>query len=271
MPDEPMEFNKEEFIESFTNGGWRSTLDESIASDPTLEKFNGKPVGEIVKSYINLQKGYGDRVPRPREGFTKAEWDEWNKSYNPGFPETTEGYNFGNLQNANEKFPYDPEQEKLFKDIAHKSGLTVSQAKHVWEGMLKHNHDNYVASYEKLNQIQDEDKASLKKEWGAAYEKKLETARTVLQKYADEDFVKSLTSTHMNSKFIKMLANIGENFKEDTLETNSKPSSALTPVEAISKAKSLQMKAAKAYREGDRISAEKYTSEATKFFEMAEA
>jgi hypothetical protein len=265
------EFNKDEFIESFTNGGWRETLDETLATDPNLEKFNGKPVGEIVKSYINLQKGYGDRVPKPKSSFSKKEWDEWNREYNTGYPKDIEEYEFGNIEDADERVPYSEEEEKLFKEIAHNNGLTVSQAQQVWQSMLKHNHDNYIASLDKVNSMHEEDKAKLKKEWGAAYEQKVETARAVLQKYGDEELLNSLKGTHINSSVLKLLANVGENFKEDKLETNSKPSNALTPVEAISKAKALQMKAVKAMHEGDRISAERFTSEATKYFEMAEA
>ena len=267
----PKTFTEDQVKEIFNTGKWREYMPDDIASSPQLSKFNNRPFYEVPKSYINLEKGYGDRIPRPKQDFKKAEWDEWNKNYNPGYPEDPTKYGLGKPEGIDdERYPYNQEEQQFFEKVAHENGLSVSQAKQLWDGMHKRNYEVYKAQTKSFEQLKQTDKAKLVEEWGSAYDDKLAAARRWLNEYADKDFLESMKGQYISAGVWKMLSKAGENLSEGTLEKKSSSSAALTPKEALSKAKELMQQAHTTNRKGDKIGAAKLTSEATKYFEMAE-
>lgn len=226
-------FTLDEWVGKFNEGQWREVLPEDIATDPSMSKFNGKPFSEIPKAYINLQKSYGDRVPRPRADWTKGQYDEWNKEHNPGYPKSPAEYEIFKEEGD---YPYDEESEQFFRDIAYKNGLTMSQAKHMWKESHRREYEKWQTATQAQQRLREEDKTKLKKEWGAAYDEKFEIAKNVLQNFASDELKESLKQTGLSSEVWKFLANIGGNFSEDKLP-KARPQTTLTPREATSKAK----------------------------------
>ena len=266
----PRSFTEDQVKEIFNTGKWREYAPEDIASSPQLAKFNNRPFWEVPKSYINLEKGYGDRIPRPKEEFGKKEWDEWNKEYNPGYPEDPTKYGLGKPEGFEEDYPYNAEEQQYFERLAHENGLSIQQAKRLWEGMHRKSYDVYKSQTKALEEMKKSDKTKLVEEWGSAYEDKLASARRWLNEYADQEFLDSMKGQHVSAAVWKMISKAGENMSEGKLEKKSSSSASLTPKEALSKGKELMVKAHEAQRKGDRIASTKLTTEATKYFEMSE-
>ncbi|GAG17993.1 unnamed protein product, partial [marine sediment metagenome] len=101
MSEEVDKFTAEEWNTKFNEGAWTETLPEELLSEPTLSKFSKGGFDQLAKSYVELQKGYGDRVPKPKSTFKPSEWNEWNKEHNEGYPESADGYNL-ELENVPE-------------------------------------------------------------------------------------------------------------------------------------------------------------------------
>lgn len=228
---EEEKFTEAEFKTKFNEGGWVEALPEELLSEPTLSKFSKGGFDQLAKSYVELQKGYGDRVPKPKQTFKPSEWADWNREYNEGFPESAEGYNL-ELENVPDSVPFDIEEDaKLYRELVHKYGLTASQAQGMWQEVKKKQIDVYQGQMDSIESMKKTDRESLNKEWGSAYEEKMKLARGVLQKFAPQSIIDDLGKTHVNADIWMMLAAIGDNFREGTIETTSTPVSTRTPSE----------------------------------------
>jgi hypothetical protein len=231
---EPEKFTSEEWSTKFNEGGWREGLPEEMATAASMEKFNGKGFDEVVKSYQSLEKGYHDRIPRPKEDFTPKDWSEWNKSFNQGYPDTAEDYEFGRPEGTSEDVPYNVDDEKFYKELAHESGLTESQASRVWNKMHNKQLDVYTKQMEEFSSMKKADKAALNKEWGAAAEEKMALARSVLTQYAPKELVEKMAKQYMGKDVWIMLADIGSNFQSGKIEKLDNKQTTLTPKESQS-------------------------------------
>ena len=270
-PADPERFTQEEFTSRFNEGAWFEMLPEDLAKEASLAKFVKGPHDNLAKSYVNLEKSFGDRVPKPKDTFTKAEWDEWNREHNPGFPESPDGYGLGRPEDAPEDYPYNADAEKKFGELAHSLGITTSQAKHMWSASHKEAIEAYEAQKANFDQMRKSEIASLKKDWGAAAPQKLAKARAAIQQFADKDLLETMKEDQLPANIWKFLAKVGESISEGNIEPSSQSTpSRYTPKEATSKAYELQQKAAKAAADGDRIAAKRLTEEASKYFEEAE-
>lgn len=263
-------FTPEQVKEMFNNGQWREFAPEDIAASPQMAKFNEKPFWEIPKAYMNLEKHMGNTVPRPSESYTKKEWDEWNSKYNPGYPKDPTGYGLQRPEFLDAEFPYSEEEQQAFEKFAHENGMSASQAKRIWEGMLKRNHDIWMENQTNYKQFVEKDEETLKNEWGAAYDDNKKYAQHALKEFGSDELIEQFKNSRLSSNVWKFLANVGKQMSEGKLEEHSKSAASLAPKEAMSKANELMEKAHKAHREGDRIGARKFTEEATKYFELAE-
>jgi hypothetical protein len=165
-PPTETKYSSKEWTDKFNSGGWIETLPADLAKEASLGKFVGKPPSEVAKSYVQLQKAFGDRVPKPKSEFSKAEWDEWNKNYNPGYPDTQEKYELPMPEDKKFTDQINPENIKKFKQLAYDNGLTVEQAKRLWGNLINEEHNQYKNILENSNKKINEDKAALKKEWG---------------------------------------------------------------------------------------------------------
>lgn len=259
----------QQWTEKFNSGGWIEGLPEDISGSPSLSKFIGKPHSEIVKSYINLEKGYGDRIPRPKETFTKKDWDEYNRNYTPGYPNSPEEYKLDLPENTPETYKVSDEEKSQFAKWAHDNGMSQAQTKHMWNNLHSNRIQEHAQTTTQYQEYVQNDHTSLKKEWGAAFAERMNIANAVATKYAPPELMEQLKSQYVSSAVKKMLYNIGKNFKEGTIETGGKPSGVPDPAEAKIKANEAQQKAVEASRKGDRKAVERYTSEAEKYFKMA--
>lgn len=217
-----------QWTEKFNAGGWVETLPQDLLKEPTLGKFTKGGVDKVVKSYVELQKAFGDKVPKPRSTFKKDEWEKWNKEYNEGYPESPDKYDLPVPDNP----PFDMKEDiNTYKKLAHENGLTISQAKSIWNKLKDGKIEAHKVHQEAVESIKKEDTETLRKEWGSAHEEKMRLARNVLQKFASPELMGELGKMHLRADIWKMLANIGDNFKEGTIERASSSTPRLTPSE----------------------------------------
>jgi hypothetical protein len=131
-------------------------------------------------------------------------------------PETADGYEY----EIPEGFMATDEELARFKNVAFENGLNQKQ----YQKLMELNVTSQKEAFEKLNQTieakREESITALKTEWGADYEKKLESAKSVLnnEKVADENFKKFLEDTRFgdNPQVIRFFAKMSELISEDT-------------------------------------------------------
>ena len=130
-------------------------------------------------------------------------------------PETADGYEF----EKPEGFMASDEELAQLKSVAFENGINQKQ----FAKIMEFNVTSQKQAFEKLNQTiaakQQEGEKALKTEWGTEYEKKLESAKSVLnhEKVADPEFKKFLEDTRLgdNPQVIKFFAKMSELISED--------------------------------------------------------
>jgi len=215
---------------------WKDTLPDDLKGEKALESIQDIP--GLVKSYVHAQKMIGsDKIPVPNKYATD---EDWQAVYNKlGRPESPDAYEF----KFDDKSPIDENALKGFKEAAHKHGLLPKQA----EGIMNFYNEmtqNYIQDINsKSEQGRMNAEQSLKKEWGAAYDNKLQQAGTVANKYLDKDFMDLTLSdgTRVGDHpgFVKAFANIAGELGEDKLVQANGPQY-MTPAEVDKQIRELQ-------------------------------
>jgi hypothetical protein len=210
---------------------WKSGLDESIRSHPSLKDF--KTPNDVVKSYVEVQKLIGpEKIIMPSKDADPKEWNE-RVFDRLGRPKDPKDY----LLPTDLQIPKElPISEKLidgFRKVAHESGVLPKQ----FQTMYKWFMNEQIAQYNDLittrKQTADQSRTALRTEWGAAFDQNLGIAEKVLQTYGDQNVIKYVKDNGLSddTNFVKFLHNIGKNFSEDQL-TGKPPSLTMSPEEA---------------------------------------
>jgi len=207
-----------------------SMIPEELREHPSLSPI--KDVGNLAQSFVNAQRLIGaDKVPLPANPTS----DDLDRIANRlGRPETSDGYEIavdGNIVTE--------DVANSYKDVAHQLRLTPDQANGVLEyykSVVTNSNETVSADLEaQRNDIEGQ----LKKEWGKAYDQKIQEAGSVVEQFASSDILNmtlsdgTLVGNH--PEFIKAFANIAEFRRsvtsEDTIAEQTNPR-AFTPQEA---------------------------------------
>lgn len=205
-------------------------LPEEIRDHPSLTSIND--VQNLGRSFVNAQRLIGaDKIPFPKN---PTEEDMNNIFSRLGRPETPEDYGI----KPDGKYLHEG-VIKTFSDVAHKLGLTTDQA----VGVLNY----YTSSIDQSNEMTSKQavaaaqqtEATLKAEWGQAYEDKIAEANETFTKFASTDLLQMKledgTKIGNHPDFIKAFANIAEFKSKVTSEDTIKESTVnerLTPKDA---------------------------------------
>ena len=205
------------------------TLPEDIRADASLQNF--KDAGQLAKSYVHAQRMVGaDKMPVPNKNFTE---DDWKQTFSKlGVPETPDDYkvNYTLQEGA------DPQPVKNFVSHAHKLGMLPQQVQGILDyyGNLENQGNEEMQKQAELNKLNSEQE--LRKEFGLAYDKKINQANNVFGKFFVDDLkdVKLQDGSDIlnHPGFIKSLAKLSDNFSEDNLGPDQTESSGFTPNEA---------------------------------------
>ena len=211
---------------------WRASIPEEIRGHRSLEHIND--IGALAKSYVHAQQMIGaDKVVVPGKSATPEEWSDFYAK--TGRPVDPGGYEISASDGDM------PEMVDWFKQTAHDLGLNNRQAAELFnryndfaetmnsEGLV--DREQYVAQTE----------ATLRGEYGEAFEERLENGRAIVEQFANPEImeVQMADGTLLgdNADFVRMMAEIGQfissRMGEDQLE-GMKVSNAMTPQDAQS-------------------------------------
>jgi len=170
---------EEEVAEVESKGNWIDDLPADLKANPSIQKFKNK--GDLAKSYVELQKLVGkDKVVVPNDKAPQAEWDAfWAKV---GRPQDIKGYEAPNLEMPEDIKMPDNVLES-FKAKAHELGLTKKQFAELYGLYSELNLNAYNQELEKAGGLAKTTETSLRQEWGAAYEPKVDAAQKVVNTF----------------------------------------------------------------------------------------
>jgi hypothetical protein len=231
---------------------WYST----IKNEETKGWFANKNFPDLdatAESYRNLEKllGSDSRVILPKDPADKAGWDKvWNQL---GRPEAADKY----------KFPvpegYEANKELIggFSKIAHEAGITQAQAETVFKWYM----EAEKAQQSQASVSSETDLNTLKGEWGAAYDQKIELGKRAAREFGvDAATLEKIEGAVGTGTLLKMFANIGSKLGEHKIEGDAPTGFGKTPEQAHAEISRLQ---------GDTQFMQRYMSEDPKVRESA--
>lgn len=168
---------------------FKDTLPEDIRDSEHLSEVEDG--SQLARYYVDLKKNY----------------------LSP--PESPDGYEF----KKPEDFIASDEELKVLKTVAFENGINQKQFEKLMELQVSSQRSGLDALRKQIETTQAEAEKQLKEEWGADYDKKLESAKKVLNhsSLADDDFKQFLEDTRFgdNPKVIKMFAKMADLISED--------------------------------------------------------
>jgi len=216
---------------------WKATLPEGVRDHPAIQ--NIKTVEDLAKSWVNVQKFIGrEKLPKPKGG-PDEDPETWSLIWDAlGRPSSPDEYELPTVEIPEEIASEELEAE--FRQKAHELGLLPHQVKELYEWYVNKNLEEFQSLAESIEEQRQEAEAQLRKEWGKAYNEKVELARKAFAAFADDDtwalFEEGLGN---DPRIIKLFAKIGEQLAEDTLEGAPKRS-LMSPEEARAEIARLQ-------------------------------
>nr|VFK58898.1 MAG: hypothetical protein BECKUNK1418G_GA0071005_100540 [Candidatus Kentron sp. UNK]VFK68621.1 MAG: hypothetical protein BECKUNK1418H_GA0071006_100440 [Candidatus Kentron sp. UNK] len=235
---------------------WRTQIPETLREDPLLSDI--ADIGALAEGYIGTNRLMAARIPIPGEdapdevraefkeklaevpgvllmpedtGDAEAMNDLWRKL---GRPETPEEYQWdaptlpGDYQLTEAEAAYDKQVTRDFLAAGHGLGLTGAQVKGVmdWYGRLQGDAiESRISAFENAE-------ATLKKEWGGAFDHNTGIARAALREFARPEEAKMLEGEMGNNPALaRILYEAGRRSLESPVLRGKGPDAPMTPVE----------------------------------------
>ena len=198
-------------------------LTDNVSDDfkSLVENKGWKSVDDMAKSYQNLESVMGNPLVAPSADATQ---EDWNKFYERlGRPTDPSNYNMGiddeRAQNLTPEVKESLNQNiERFKNVAHKNGLTTQQAESVFSEIFDEDYQNEVSKIQEKQQAVEQEKYDLQKEWGPAYEERLDTAKRAAKVVGGEDFSEALDTLEGQvgyKKVVELMYNVGSKMSEN--------------------------------------------------------
>jgi hypothetical protein len=224
------------------DSGFYDGFSPEVRNHPSIKKF--KSAEEMGKGYLNLEKKIGEKgIIKPREGAPKEEVDAYYQAL--GRPEAPDKYTWDTPENIHPAIQITPELENSYRDVAFKLGLTSEQA----AALRMYHLDSLTAQINTQEQAQKDAllkaETDLRKEYGAAFEEKVNTAKKVVDTFGGDAVKAELNKNNLgnNPALVKMLADIGSKLGEDSIAKGGRPSGMMTPEQAKAEIKRMNTEA----------------------------
>jgi len=214
---------------------WRSGLDADIKDHPCLKDFKSEK--EVAKAYVGAQRLIGvDKLPIPKDYATNPEVR--GKFLNDvadrlGRPKESKDYKITDV-----KFPdgvdvkKDPDFVNGLKAESHKLGLLPHQVDGLYSWYMTLAGNKIKAHGEGLTKAKQDSEASLRAEYGSAYDGKVTKAQELLNKFGGDDYKSLLDSGFGNNPaVIRFMSKMADSISEDTF-TRGGGEATMTPGEA---------------------------------------
>jgi len=213
---------------------WRAGLDPVLAKDPSLAAI--KDIPSLAKGYVEGQKFVGGSIRLPNDKMKPEEQEKaWGDIFGKlGRPADADKYE---IKVAKEVERFLPESDvKAFKAAAYKAGLSGKQA----QAMIDHYQGVVGANSAQLVEMRKSTEASLREEWGPAFDRNVGLAARAVIESGGKDLLKFLDDTGLGNHpaLIKAFAKVGnilssEGYMEGDIEGSSGPSEAKDRIESI--------------------------------------
>ena len=201
---------------------FKSLIPEAYKEEKSLHNFSN--MDDFVKSYLHSQKLVGaDKIAIPNKYSSDEDWKKVYKQL--GTPETGEGYKY--------KLPEDHKIEddtlKSFSNEAAKLGLLPNQANGVmnyYNEIIKQGLSDQAAQQKTA---QDEAVVELRKEFGASYQKEIQSAKNLVhatlgKEFIDNSLLQDGSRLGDNPTVIKAFAKLANKLSEDDIVKGDVPS-----------------------------------------------
>jgi len=219
---------------------WRDSLSDDLKANPSLAKFEDVP--SLAKSYVEAQSLIGKKgIMPPAEG---AAPEEVERFYNQlGRPETVDGYELDGFQPPEVIADFwDSQGTSEMAAIMHEAGLTKQQANHLLSKYAEHQAETLGQPIQQIREARASAEKTLKQEWGAAFNGKMDQARQALHQVAEHfgmtpddvlgTFLPDGSMVGNNVFLTKLFAEIGDNNAELKFLGGKERRHTMTPDEA---------------------------------------
>jgi hypothetical protein len=196
-------------------------LHDEYRSRPAATKFND--VNDLFKAYENLEGFIGKKV----EAYGPEELAIINERR--GIPTDLKEYTFP------EGTEVATEVQDKFREIFKQAGLTKREALDLVQGFNEYNKQQLELQQNTYQATLNEYRDQIKKEFGAAYDKKIEMANRALTHYGTKELQEFVTTVGLNDhpEFIRFISKVGESLLEDSTPTNQRAATfGVTPDDA---------------------------------------
>jgi len=195
-----------------------SMVSEDLRTVKSLEKFKGKDVNELAKSYTNLESLIGKKVSELPEDVVKQYL----------------------------KVPTKPEEYKLadeakniingkLLEVGLKANVSQEQMKELTDALVEIQRSEMAVAEEEANKLIESGKKELEAEFGIALEKRLDAVKKIMTQFGDPALHDELAKTGLlhNAKFVKFLDKITqEALSVKMVGSDFVAQQSLTPTEA---------------------------------------
>ena len=170
---------------------WAAGLDDY---QDTIAAKGWSGPGDVLKSYVNLERQVGaDKVVLPAEDADLTEWDGWSKL---GTPENAEDYQL----TAPEGYEaYSQELSDWFRGAAHEMKLPASMAQGLHDRFVEQQMAQIETAQNQRNDQQAEWEGELKKEYGNAFDQRVEAAKRAVREYGSIELEQLLADSGLGS------------------------------------------------------------------------
>lgn len=142
----------------------------------TIQKFEGTPIGDVLKSYGELEKKLGQRAAPPKPDAKPEEVAAWRKV--TGAPDKPEGYEIKRPDDVPAEM-WSDDLVKGFAEVAHKHHLSPAAAAE----LVKWWNDQQKGAFERAQQASEAETTTqiqgLKTEWGEKFPVNIAAAQRV--------------------------------------------------------------------------------------------
>lgn len=203
-------------------GTWYEGIDKNIYDDPSLRAFKdekGSLNGQnLLKSYVHAQKTLGrDRHVLPTDKDSPEIWKEFYSKM--GMPKDLKEYS----PIPSEYEIADEQLYNSFKETAFQAGLLPKQAQQLLEWYARNEELTDQMTQQTQAREVEQSIATLKQDFGQAFEGKVMMAQRAVQELASPELVELLESTGAgnNPAVVKFFASLGEALMEDSPTSQS--------------------------------------------------
>lgn len=230
QPAAPVLETPAEVAQGGSGNDFLQMIPEELREHPSLSPI--KDVENLARSYVNAQRLIGaDKIPLP----VNPSEEDLDRIYDRlGRPESPDGYGI-----KGDGVVLTEQEAANFSDISHKLRLTPQQAEGIMEYYRSAVEQASTGVEQQAEQQRGETEANLRREWGLAFDQKVEAAARVAQDFAGPEILQLRlddgTMVGNHPEFIKAFAKIAD-FRqtvtsEDTV-SEMPQSNVLTPQNA---------------------------------------